>query len=214
MIASGEVVEVGEHRMRCGDLLDGSVKVLMAGERADIVYSDPPWGEGNVRYWRTQNGQRDEAPSFDWPTFISAFCQTVADSLTPTGIALVEMGLRWTGDLRERMQRVGFEERGAWVVRYAVRLPCSLQLFSRQRLEAMPENLANRTGIDLVRRALRPYAAPGLVVLDPCTGLGNTAKLTDEYGMRFRGNELNPRRLQRTIDVLQRRVDRRSRSKK
>ena len=44
----GKVYRLGEHRLMCGDSTDaGSVAILMDGEKADMVFTDPPY---NVSY--------------------------------------------------------------------------------------------------------------------------------------------------------------------
>lgn len=44
----GDVWLLGRHRLMCGDSTDaGSVALLMAGEKADMVFTDPPY---NVDY--------------------------------------------------------------------------------------------------------------------------------------------------------------------
>lgn len=41
----GEIYQLGEHRLMCGDSTDvEQVAVLMGGEKADIVFTDPPYG--------------------------------------------------------------------------------------------------------------------------------------------------------------------------
>ena len=41
----GDVWTLGRHRLMCGDSTDaGSVALLMAGEKADMVFTDPPYG--------------------------------------------------------------------------------------------------------------------------------------------------------------------------
>jgi len=48
---NGDVWLCGEHRIGCGDLLDGvSLTALMAGERADMIVSDPPYNTSNARH--------------------------------------------------------------------------------------------------------------------------------------------------------------------
>lgn len=40
----GEVYHLGEHRLMCGDSTDaGSVAILMDGQKADMVFTDPPY---------------------------------------------------------------------------------------------------------------------------------------------------------------------------
>lgn len=41
----GEIWQLGEHRLMCGDSTDAnSVALLMDGEKADMVFTDPPYG--------------------------------------------------------------------------------------------------------------------------------------------------------------------------
>lgn len=41
----GDIWELGEHRLMCGDSVDlQQVKALMGGSRADMVFTDPPYG--------------------------------------------------------------------------------------------------------------------------------------------------------------------------
>lgn len=41
----GEVYQLGRHRLMCGDSTDaGSVAILMNGQKADMVFTDPPYG--------------------------------------------------------------------------------------------------------------------------------------------------------------------------
>jgi DNA modification methylase len=59
-IVLGELFEIGEHRLLCGDSTDSDqVSKLMNGEKADMVFTDPPYG---VSY---QSNMRTKSQKFD-----------------------------------------------------------------------------------------------------------------------------------------------------
>lgn len=44
-VERGQIWQLGEHRLMCGDSTNkGDVEKLMAGEKADMVFTDPPYG--------------------------------------------------------------------------------------------------------------------------------------------------------------------------
>jgi DNA modification methylase len=59
-IVIGDLFEIGEHRLLCGDSTDSDqVARLMNGEKADMVFTDPPYG---VSY---QSNMRTKTEKFD-----------------------------------------------------------------------------------------------------------------------------------------------------
>lgn len=53
----GKVYQLGEHRLMCGDSTDaGSVAILMDGQKADMVFTDPPYGMNLDTDWSSAHG--------------------------------------------------------------------------------------------------------------------------------------------------------------
>lgn len=49
-IKLGDIIEIGEHRLMCGDSTDfGQLTKLMKGDKADTVFTDPPYGISVVK---------------------------------------------------------------------------------------------------------------------------------------------------------------------
>lgn len=68
----GDIYELGEHRLICGDATDPDVLTrLMGDDRADIVITDPPYG---VDYDKSKIGkvENDDLKSDDLQAFITA----------------------------------------------------------------------------------------------------------------------------------------------
>lgn len=195
-------VDIGSHRLMVGDLTAGAVASLLGDERADVVYSDPPWGPGNLQYWATMH-DRGSIPRETWPAFLAAFCGTVATHRKPDAPIFVEMGLRWVDELDAAMRAVGLERQRRLTITYGPKnkpLPNSVSLYGSRDVEVTLPDPPH--GEPITRTILGAVVKPGMLVLDPCTGFGMTARIAHALGARFRGTELNAVRLERTVAWL------------
>lgn len=204
------VEKIGLHRIRHGDLVDG-ISGLMAGDAASFVYSDPPWGAGNLAYWQTMNQKmtgQDPRPT-DLGAFLPAFFGAVRDHTTEDALVFVEYGQRWRGQIRDFVKTFGFEVRGLASPVYG-RKPRPLDLWALARpgrrlwseagREAWQASVNGTTGYGTLLAATESVAEEmrGAILLDPCCGLGYSARLAVQRGAIFYGNELNAARLDKT----------------
>lgn len=198
----------GPHVVRNGNVMDSAgIAQLMGGEQADIIYSDPPWGDGNLKFWSTHlrkatGQQMTQPPLADFLNQIFTLARQYSK-----GIFLVEYGIKWDAQVIELGQKYGFHHLGYSTPVYGKPArPLHLHLFSKQARDVSPAyfaSLNNTTGFETVRRATEPFKVPGGLVLDMCCGLGYSAKMAIHWGMRFRGNELNSERLKETIKKIE-----------
>ena len=105
---SGELWQLGRHRLICGDALDASAHDrLMGDERARMVFTDPPYNvpiNGHVRMGET-SGHRDFAMAVGEMTdpqfldFLRAFIRRSAATMMEGGLCMICMDWRHVADL-------------------------------------------------------------------------------------------------------------------
>lgn len=210
------MITIGSHRLVCGDLTEGAVSTVMGEDRADVVYSDPPWGPRMIQYFQTKKDP-GSAPRLNWPGFLDAFAQAVATYRKPNAPVFVEMGNAWVDDLVAAMHRSGLSLAKKWPVTYGSSkkpLDSTFCFFATGMSVVECEDLVVYLTLDWIAHgshgrvvpemALKNTVKPGMIVLDPCIGLGITASVALPLGGVIRGVELVHDRLEKTATVLRR----------
>jgi|TARA_R100001460_G_scaffold10278_7_gene24333 DNA modification methylase len=78
----GDVWILGNHRLVCGDSTSiDDVEKLMNNERADMIFTDPPWnvnyGDNDNPRYKSRTILNDHMPEDEWADFVMGFCTSL-----------------------------------------------------------------------------------------------------------------------------------------
>ena len=201
-----EVLKIKQHKLLCGDITKGSINKLMGTENFDILYSDPPWGAGNLKFWNTMNSKMNNIDKFEvnWEEFISSFCYIINTHSKENSVVIIEMGLRFYDHFSAMIEsNTKFKIKQLFKTRYkggGKFLPNHIMYFSNENPLSFNEDIITDTyGEDCTNKIIQQCAYKDAVILDPCCGMGSTLKMAHKYDMKFRGNEINQARLNKAI---------------
>jgi len=81
-VKRGDIWQLGEHRVMCGDSTSSDdVAKLMNGEKADMVFTDPPYNidYGNIKHpkFKVRDIKNDNMSSDDFKTFVEGFVKNI-----------------------------------------------------------------------------------------------------------------------------------------
>lgn len=201
-----KTIEIGKHTVTHSDLMHLNIDDLLNGEQVDIMYSDPPWGQGNLKYWQTMNTkdtgiERNEVS-------LDLFLNKIFDiaSKKVNGLVFIEYGQKWSDNILSLAKEYGLNHLTTIQMQYrsgSRLLPLDLHIFGEAEIkQEYIDSVYNTYGFDSLKKALAPFCKEGMKLLDPCCGMGYTAQIAKDNNCTFFGNELNRKRLQKTIDRL------------
>jgi DNA modification methylase len=225
---TGDLWLLGRHRLCCGSALDrGAYDVLMDGERAAIVFTDPPYnvaidghasGLGAIRHrdFVMASGEMIEG---EFTAFLTKACQLLASNSADGAIHFLCMDWRHLGELLAAGKEAYSELKNicVWVKHNA-----GMGSFFRSQHELVcafkhgrgpHRNSFGRTTdegnllalhptvkpVALVADAILDCSARGDIVLDPFLGSGTTVMAAERVGRRCYGIELDPIYVDTTI---------------
>lgn len=203
-----EIIKVGSHRVRHGDMFD-DLDELFDGVKADMFYSDPPWGEGHIRYWQTMNQKMNgaERRDTDLQSFLHRIFEVAMEYTKDDAVLFFEYGCRWHDEFKQMAKEHGLIHLCSTEMLYgSTHRPLIGMVFDKDGSHVLPdgyqESVYHTSGYNSLVAAMEPFVQGAESVFDPCCGLGYTARFAVEHGMKFYGNEINRKRLDKTIERL------------
>ena len=163
---------------------------MLFRSHVDLLYSDPPWNQGNVNSFVTKAGLKTYIRSF------GQFCDSLfarIDLFTPE-ICYLEIGKENYKQFSTRLKK-RFDFVQDWQIRYYNKHPCYLLRGGPTATETDFTNYDDTKTPTLAIRTDNPGS-----VADICTGRGLTMIAAHNNYSKFIGTELNQRRLAVAID--------------
>jgi len=203
-----KTIEIGKHTVSNEDVQNVDFNKLLKGSKAHILYTDPPWGDGNMKYWCTLNkrhtGQENEAMSYK--SLIKIIKDMIKNHVD--GYVFLETGNKWLDETLEDVKDVIYNEM-VYNLRYksGSKLLTNPVIVGTTNPSLVLPNLDNLEGAideESLKVAIPLLAKEGAILLDPTCGMGNSARSAIQNKMRFVGNEFNSKRLEKTINSLKR----------
>ena len=221
-VVLGDLIEIGEHRLLCGDSTDSDqVAKLMKGDKADMVFTDPPYGNGSSgKYGRGQLGVRtilnDETFKvvddffnlrvcqsyvffLQWRTFKEAIQTLENNNLKLKTIAVWDKknaGLNGAGGMSEQWEAIIV----AGDIKYS-RFGGNVFNVSREQKKRIDSPHPHQKPIQLLSDVLE-YFQDYKNLLDPFSGSGSTMVAAHQLKRKCYGMELDPKYCQVIIDRM------------
>jgi len=196
--APGQLWQLGEHRLICGDCTDAAtVARVMGEERADILISDPPYGIGYKydTHDDSSNEQNQDLIMRAWELGPEAKAWTC-------GLMNLSRDLGWNPDAKVLCWHKGFAQAGnglggasTWepVLVAGVKggtLPNDYLHFGTDRIEGLRDLHSCPKPVALFGHLIEHLA--GAIVFDPFSGSGTTLIACENLGRRCRAVEISP----------------------
>ncbi len=195
----GQVFQIDQHVLACGDLEAGHADVLLAKyapDGQDISFTDPPWNLGIANAFRTQAADTHRAD-------FTALMRSIARVLSRTKRdVVIEMGIDETPRVIAMMTETGAVCHDVGAATYknkTLQLSVIHLTWGGATPALLPPEL--RHGWKSSAAYMDAICKPGDLVLDPCLGQGGTLKLAHARGALVLGMELNPKRLSSALTL-------------
>ena len=109
----GDIWQLGEHRLICGDSTDPNVIAkLMDGQKADMVFTDPPWnvnyGGSNYPYGNQRSIMNDHMETDEFKEFMVKSFTRMNEASKPGAMTYVVMSAQEWGNMMLALRETGY----------------------------------------------------------------------------------------------------------
>jgi DNA modification methylase len=211
-IVLGDLFEIGEHRLLCGDSTDSdTVAKLMNGQKADMVFTDPPYGIG-YEYNSHKDTKGEEYLNFceEWFNVLKLNCELI---IITTGWSYKKFW--WNKEPSDEL--VWFDKtKQSGGKSYHLRKTEPIFIFGKikekytwdileiqsNRGDGMRELHTCPKPISLIADIIKPQTINNSIILDVFLGSGTTMVASHQLKRKCYGMELDPKYCQVIIDRM------------
>jgi len=221
-IVLGDLFEIGEHRLLCGDSTDSdSVAKLMDGEKADMVFTDPPYGinyKSNKRKEEFEYIKNDDVIDCSFLPIIpinnnAAIYVWTRWDVYPKWIELVEQSYKVTNCIVWVKQAGGLGDlESFWnqheFAIYAVKGKVKLRGIRQGNIWETKDHRSKeyihptQKPIELAARGIEATSDINNIIVDVFLGSGSTMVASHQLKRKCYGMELDPKYCQVIIDRM------------
>jgi DNA modification methylase len=220
-IVLGDLFEIGEHRLLCGDSTDSDqVAKLMNGQKADMVFTDPPYGmnlntnyadihKNHIGEAKNQNKIIGDDKDFNFLDFYALFeyvkeqfwwgADYYKNEIPKKGCFLV-----WDKTLGEHKERIGNEFEICWSKQTHKKIIDRIKWvgFVGIKKDDGKRQHPSQKPIELCCRYLNDYSKEKNIIVDLFLGSGSTMVASHQLKRKCYGMELDPKYCQVIIDRM------------
>ena len=211
-VVLGDLIEIGNHRLLCGDSTDSdAVARLMDGQKADMVFTDPPYGIG-YEYNSHKDTKGEEYLKFceEWFNVLQLNCELI---IITTGWSYKNFW--WNKNPSDEL--VWFDKTKQSGGRsYYLRKTEPIFIFGKikekytwdileiqsNRGDGMRELHTCPKPIALISDIIKPQTINNSIILDVFLGSGTTMVAAHQLNRKCYGMELDPKYCQVIIDRM------------
>lgn len=221
-VVLGDLIEIGEHRLLCGDSTDSDqVAKLMNGEKADMVFTDPPYGISIVDSKTNKVGAGNLAKNQEYSAVIGDDTTETAEDFYNTCVSLgMENFIIWGGnyfteflpfskswiiwDKRGDMNSNNFADGEMAWCSFHSRVRIYKQIWNGMIREGESGKRVHPTQkpIKMLGEIIEDHIK-GNIIVDGFLGSGSTMVAAHQLKRKCYGMELDPKYCQVIIDRMQ-----------
>lgn len=193
-VEPGQVWQVAGHTFVCSDLMASRAldAALSAGPRPTLLYSDPPWNQGNLNSFRTK-ARLPKASHTILELFVRI--RMIADEYRlPLYVEGSKIEMKEGAAIVDAIHRGQGTKSAYWPITYYHRSPCGLYYSGYSPTPVESSTVSGKDDDDTPGIVMRAHGSTGVVV-DPCSGLGQTPLEAARNGWSSITNEMHPNRM-------------------